>query len=114
MDLITNATGIYSTQYFTDRCLQVISDHNTSQPLFLYVAYQANVKLQAPQKYIDMFTHIKSTERRVFAAMAYAMDESIGRVVRALNDRQMLANSIVVFVSDNGGPASGFTGMPDL
>ncbi|CAG2162866.1 unnamed protein product [Oppiella nova] len=116
MDLITNATGIYSTNYFTDRCLQVISDHNTSQPLFLYVAYQAvhgannYARLQAPQKYIDMFTHIKSMDRRIFAAMAYAMDESIGQVVRALNDRQMLANSIVVFVSDNGGPASGFTG----
>ncbi|CAG2102209.1 unnamed protein product, partial [Medioppia subpectinata] len=116
LDLITNATGIYSTHYFTDRSLRIIVDHNVSQPLFLYVAYQAvhgannYARLQAPQKYIDMFGHIKSTDRRIFAAMAYAMDESIGLIVNKLNEQKMLENSILVFVSDNGGPASGFTG----
>jgi arylsulfatase A-like enzyme len=117
MDLITNATGIYSTHYFTDRSLKLISEHNTSQPLFLYIAYQschgANnyARLQAPQHYIQMFHYIKSDDRRIFAAMAYAMDESIGIIVNKLNERNMLSNSIVIFVSDNGGPASGFTGQ---
>lgn len=67
-------------------------------------------RLQAPQEYINMFAHIKSSARRTFAAMAYAMDESIGLIISKLSDRNMLSNTLVVFVSDNGGPASGFTG----
>jgi len=117
MDLLTNGTGIYSTHYFTNRSLHIISEHNTSQPLFLYMAYQAvhganlYARLQAPQKYIEMFDYIKSEDRRTFAAMAYAMDESMGLIVNKLNERKMLMNSIIVFISDNGGPASGFTGI---
>ncbi|XP_054163408.1 arylsulfatase B-like [Oppia nitens] len=116
MDLITNATGVYSTHYFTDRAVQVIREHNQSRPLFLYMAYQAvhgansYARLQAPQRYIDKFSYIKSADRRVFAAMTYAMDESIGILVDALKQQHMLTNSVIVFVSDNGGPASGFTG----
>ena len=57
-----------------------------------------------------MFDYIKSEDRRTFAAMAYAMDESIGLIVNKLSETKMLTNSILLFISDNGGPASGFTG----
>ena len=71
-------------------------------------------RLQAPQEYINKFGHIKSPDRRTFAAMAYAMDESIGLVVNKLSEKNMLSNTLVVFISDNGGPASGFTGTQNL
>ena len=42
-----------------------------------------------------------------FLAMMSKLDESVGRVVSALNRRGMLENSILVFMSDNGAPTHG-------
>jgi arylsulfatase A-like enzyme len=42
--------------------------------------------------------------------MAYAMDESIGKIFNKLNDKKLLDNSIIVFLSDNGGAISGLMG----
>lgn len=40
--------------------------------------------------------------------MVSELDDSVGRVVAALKNRKMLENSIIVFTTDNGGPADGF------
>lgn len=40
--------------------------------------------------------------------MLNKLDQSVGEVVKALNDRGMLDNSIIIFTTDNGGPAAGF------
>lgn len=40
--------------------------------------------------------------------MLTKLDESVGLVMDALRHRNMLKNSIVVFTTDNGGPAAGF------
>lgn len=39
------------------------------------------------------------------AAMVSKLDESVGRVVQALNEQKMLHNTIIVFMSDNGSPS---------
>ena len=39
--------------------------------------------------------------------MVSKLDESVGRVVQALQRRHMLENSIIVFLSDNGAPTRG-------
>ena len=38
-------------------------------------------------------------------AMVSKMDDSVGQVVEVLHQKQMLNNSIIVFVSDNGAPS---------
>ena len=40
--------------------------------------------------------------------MVSALDDAVGDVYDTLNSRGMLANSIIVFTTDNGGPANGF------
>lgn len=40
--------------------------------------------------------------------MLTELDDSVGAIIKALESRDMLKNSIIVFSSDNGGPASGF------
>ncbi|CAG2181449.1 unnamed protein product [Oppiella nova] len=59
--------------------------------------------LEVPQKYIDKFDYVVSDVRRRLAAMANNMDESIGVIIERLHSRGMLDNSVVIFVSDNGG-----------
>ena len=51
---------------------------------------------------------IPDPNRRIFAGMLYKLDESVGKVVAALKENNMLQNSVIVFTTDNGGPASGF------
>lgn len=43
-----------------------------------------------------------------FAGVLHKLDESVGKVVQALQDAAILQDSIVVFTTDNGGPAAGF------
>lgn len=41
----------------------------------------------------------------IYAAVVDRMDHNIGRLVEALRDRDMLENTIIIFISDNGGNA---------
>lgn len=106
--------GKYSTLQFADKAAQVIKDHNNSKPLFLYVAYQAVHSansydtLQAPPEYIERFPYIKNKNRRIFAGMVSALDDSVKTILDALKSKNMLKNSIIVFSTDNGGAAAGF------
>lgn len=43
-----------------------------------------------------------------FPGVLHKLDESVGKVVQALQDAGILQDSIVVFTTDNGGPAAGF------
>ena len=104
--------GKYATDIFTDEATKAIKKMNRTQPLFLYLAHLAvHSPLQAPKEIIEMFEKtIFDPKRQIFAAMLYKLDESVGKVVMALKENNMLEDSIIVFTTDNGGPASGFNG----
>ncbi|XP_053408651.1 arylsulfatase B-like isoform X4 [Mercenaria mercenaria] len=112
---VVNYTA-YSTEEYTKEAVNIISTHNKSKPLFLYLAHQAvhagngNDPLQAPQAYVDRFPYIISKKRRIFAGMAAALDDSVGEVARALRNNGLMDNTIIVFSTDNGGPANGYDG----
>lgn len=114
MSVAHDCYGIYTTDLFTDEAVKIINQHNTSKPLFLYLAHLAvhsgnpYAALQAPEEVVQKFSYIKDEQRRKFAAMLWKLDESVGRVVEVLNNKQMLHNSVILFTTDNGGPAADF------
>lgn len=114
MELAQDLHGVYTTDIISQEAVKVIQSHNTSNPLFLYVAHAAVHSgnpynpLPAPDDVVAKITHIDNYNRRKFAAMVTKLDESVGLVVKALQARNMLKNSIIVFSTDNGGPADGF------
>ncbi len=64
---------------------------------------------KAPHEVVDTFkARIPDENRRKFAGMLSKLDESVGRVTEALAEAGMLRDSIIVFTTDNGGPAEGF------
>ncbi|KAG6438568.1 hypothetical protein O3G_MSEX000065 [Manduca sexta] len=106
--------GRYATDVYTNEAIKVIKGHNASEPLFLMVSHSAvhsgnpYEPLRAPESEVEKFKHISDPKRQKFAAVLSKMDESIGKVIDALYTQGMLENSIVIFSTDNGGPAAGF------
>ena len=106
----------YVTELLGNDAVRLIRQQDTQTPLFLYLAFTApHSPYQAPQKYLDQYANIADPSRRAYAAMVTAMDDQIGRVVEALDQRGMRDNTIIVFQSDNGGPRDArFTGEVDM
>ena len=94
----------YVTELWGRDAVAQINAHNPATPLFLYLAFTApHAPYQAPQQYLDKYKQIEDPTRRAYAAMITAMDDEIGKVVSALDKKKMRDNTLIVFMSDNGG-----------
>lgn len=91
------------TDAFTREACDFIQRHS-AQPFFLYLAYNAvHSPLQAADRYLEKFSHLPDIHRRIFAAMLSHLDDSIGTVLEQLHYVGLDQNTLVVFLSDNGG-----------
>ena len=101
--------GGYLTDAFGERAVRFITE-NQAKPFFLYLAFNApHSPYEAPAEEIAKFAHIIDTKRRTYAAMVAVMDRNIGRVLTALKTAQLEQDTLVVFLSDNGGPGDGYS-----
>ena len=127
-------TRRYSTDIFRDRAVQIIrvggehrrkiyllvlQGHDSTQPLLLYLPFQApheplqvNVtdatfcvmgRLQVPAGFRSLYRRVRDRQRATYLGMVTALDAAVGRVVRTLRRAAMWDNTILVFLSDNGG-----------
>ena len=97
------------TDAFTREACDFISRQRT-QPFFLYLAYNAvHSPMQATDAHLAKFAHISDIHRRIFAAMLSHLDDSVGRVLAHLRATSTADNTLVVFLSDNGGPTKELT-----
>jgi arylsulfatase A-like enzyme len=77
---------------------------DSEDPFCLYLAYNApHAPLEAPKELIEKYSNIEHKERRIYAAMVDAMDQGIGMVIKALEESGKLDNTLIFFISDNGG-----------
>ena len=94
----------YLTRAFTREAVSFI-DRHSERPFFLQLAYSAvHSPLQAPTDRVDEFAAIDDPQRQIFAAMYAELDDSVGAVLDALDRRGLTDETLVVFLSDNGGP----------
>jgi len=129
----------YTTDLLTDHAIAYLEDVKQHRdPFFLYLPYnaphygksdpdslpdntvtlqEANYKgypiantLQAPAEYIDRFSHIKDPYRRVYTAMVANLDHNVGRLLKKLEDAGLSENTMVWFISDNGGSSQSLHG----
>lgn len=97
----------YTTTLLGDDAVRLIEQHDVSVPLYLYLAFNApHTPYQAPKEYIDRYPGISDPTRQVYAGMVSCLDDQIGRVVAALDKRNMRNNTLILFHSDNGGTRS--------
>jgi len=94
----------YATHLIANEAVRVIENHDTKQPLFLYVSFTApHTPLQAPSATIDSYAELENPNRRIYAAMVTEMDSAIGQVMDAINESGMADNTLTMFFTDNGG-----------
>lgn len=97
----------YLTDAFAREAVAAIDRHK-GRPLFLYLTFNAvHTPQQVPDKYLDRFKEIQDPKRRNMAAMLSAMDDGIGRVLDKIRKESLENDTLVFFISDNGGPTPG-------
>ncbi len=85
-------------------------DRNHEKPFFLYLAFNAiHSPMQAPVAMMAEFEGLRGEQRRLFAAMTRSMDHATGRVINTLRARGLEQDTLVCFLSDNGGPTAELT-----
>ncbi|UCD00001.1 MAG: arylsulfatase [Phycisphaerales bacterium] len=97
----------HATDLITDEAVHIIeSDHD--KPFFLYVTYSVpHHPLAEPDEWTSKYEgRIEDPSRRLFAASVTHMDHGIGRIIDALASKGLRENTLVVFISDNGGQRS--------
>jgi arylsulfatase A len=102
--------GAYLTDLFTDQAVKFIHD-NKDHPFFLYLPHFAvHTPLQAKKDLIAKYEAGKNQPGRqsnpTYAAMLESADESVGRILKTLEELKLSEQTIVLFTSDNGGLAT--------
>jgi arylsulfatase A-like enzyme len=93
----------YLTDAFTREAVSFVNRH-ASEPFFLYLGYNAvHYPFDTPPaNYMDRVANISDPNRRIYAAMATALDDGVGQVLQALQGQNLLSKTLVFFLSDNG------------
>jgi arylsulfatase A-like enzyme len=120
----------YVTDLIREEAIRLIRERDKSVPLFLYVPFTApHTPLQAKEsdleQYIDADLKIpdifiedeenrelRLKRRRYYAALVSGMDDAIGEIMQTLKEQDMLDNTLVIFMSDNGGAYQGGNNDP--
>lgn len=98
----------YLTDWLTDKACEFINDEKQKEPFFLYLAYHVpHTPIQGRKDLVDYFARKvdgKATHTNpVFAAMVKSLDQSVGRVLDAIQKRGLTGKTVIIFTSDNGG-----------
>ena len=100
---------LYLTDAITREAASFIQ-RTAERPFFLTVAYNAvHSPMQGADAYMKKFGHIDDMQRRIFAAMLSNMDDSVGEILASLQKTGIAENTLVIFISDNGGPTRELT-----
>jgi arylsulfatase A-like enzyme len=89
-------------------------DRHAGAPFFLYLPFNApHSPMQAKKADLERFGSIVDPHRRMWAAMLSSMDDAVGVVLDALRRNNVDRDTLVFFISDNGGPTKELTSRND-
>ena len=105
----------YFTDELTQKAKQIISQDD--EPFMMYLSYTAPHSPNEAKK--EDYNRFEGNARQTYAAMLYGLDRGVGEVVAELERTGKMDNTIIFFLSDNGGattngaanyPLKGFKG----
>lgn len=99
------------TDLFTDDALSFLDKQNKENPFFLYLPHTVP---HSPYQALEDESDTLLTEeewnkgtRETYIKMVEHMDRRIGDVMQSLEDKGLMENTIVIFMSDNGANSKG-------
>lgn len=96
----------YLSDFLAGQAVEFIKE-SSDQPFFLYFAdFLVHKPFEAKEKYLKHFGDKKSGKHQrspMAGAMIKSLDDSVGGILKALEDQGIADNTLVVFTSDNGG-----------
>lgn len=94
----------YTTDAFGREAVAFIDRHK-EEPWFLYLAFNAvHTPMHATDDRLAKFPSVEDRRRKTYDAMMLAMDDAIGKVRAKLAETGLDRNTLITFMSDNGGP----------
>ena len=94
----------YLTDDITTHGIAFLRRHR-DQPFFLYAAYNApHAPMEARPEDLERFAFIADVKRRTYCAMVARLDDQVGRLLEEVRRLGLAEKTLVVFLSDNGGP----------
>jgi arylsulfatase A-like enzyme len=97
----------YTTHLVAKEACRLIREQAADKPLFLYVAFNGvHAPYEVPPEYKKAFPNLRGN-RQTMAAMLSVVDGAIGQITAVLDEKGMRRNTLIIFSSDNGGPAPG-------
>lgn len=97
----------YTTRAYATRVTEII-EANKARPFFVYMAWNAvHAPSEAPQPTLDRFKGAPTDLRQYQAAITAELDDGIGKILAKLRELKLDSNTLVFFLSDNGGPQPG-------
>jgi len=107
-DIMRGTEKIIEAEYLTDafgREAVAYIERHKDKPFLLYLAFNAvHTPLQASDPYLKRFPTLEGN-RKIYAAMMSAMDDNVGKVLAKIRDSKIEEDTLIFFISDNGGPA---------
>ncbi len=108
LDWQRNGTSVredgHATDLLTQDAARLIGSYNGDKPFFMFLSLNApHTPLQYPPSPQYKYSDIESADRQVLAQMTTHLDLAVGQIVAALGERGVLDNTMIVFMSDNGG-----------
>lgn len=102
-------TDEYITDEFSNEAVEFVNRHKDN-PFFLFLSYNApHAPMEAKAEDLAMFPDLVDEtghKRKTYAAMVHAVDRGVGKVLDKLQELEIEDNTIIFFLSDNGGPES--------
>ena len=121
----------YATDLIESEAIRLIKERDEEKPLFLYVPFTApHTPLQAKDMDLSPYDEmemdvpaifanespedhaLRVKRRRFYAALVSSMDASIGKILETLREEDMEKDTLVIFISDNGGSYQGGNNDP--
>ena len=98
----------HTTDLYTREARRLLEGRDRDRPFFLYVSWNApHTPLQAASDYLEQYEDIDDEVRRTYSAMLTHLDDSVASLIDALDEEGLRGDTLVIWLSDNGGLVSG-------
>lgn len=95
---------VFLTEALTLEAIKAVDQSRaTGRPFYLYMShYAVHVPFRLDNRFADNYTSLDGTEQ-MYATLLEGMDKSLGDIIDYLEATDQIDNTVIIFMSDNGG-----------